>query len=87
MTIYTHKTVDGVDVSLTAAEIAELEARDAQWQAGAPMRQALEIERASGMKRWERDVAIATLPVTHPRRVTAQDAETKIHALGVRVVA
>jgi hypothetical protein len=32
--MYTHKMVDGEAVPLTAAEIAELEARDAAWLSG-----------------------------------------------------
>lgn len=32
--IYTHKMVDGVSVPLTKKEIAELEARDAEWLLG-----------------------------------------------------
>ena len=35
---YTTKTIDGVSVPLSAAEIAELDARDAAWAAGKPAR-------------------------------------------------
>lgn len=52
MSIYTHKMVDGVEVLLTPEEIAELEARDAAWEALEPIREA---------KR-QRDAAIANDP-------------------------
>ena len=35
---YTTKIIDGVSVPLSAAEIAELDARDAAWAAGKPAR-------------------------------------------------
>jgi hypothetical protein len=39
-TVYTHKMVDGVEVPLTPEEIAAFEARDAAWEALAPIREA-----------------------------------------------
>lgn len=39
--VYTSKMVDGVEVPLTADEIAELQANDAAWEAGAAARLAV----------------------------------------------
>ena len=40
MTQHTHKLVNGVQVDLTPEEIAEIEAREAEWLAGADIRKA-----------------------------------------------
>ena len=45
---YTTKMVDGVEVALTLAEAADLDARDAAWTAGASARQA-GVTRKSGL--------------------------------------
>jgi hypothetical protein len=37
---YTHKTVNGARIALTADEIAEMQAKDAAWYAEEPARQA-----------------------------------------------
>ncbi len=43
MTQHTHRMVDGKRVDLTSEEIAELEARDATYAAGADIRKAAEV--------------------------------------------
>ena len=41
--MYTHKFVDGVRINLTSEEISELNARDAEYVAGANSRKATEV--------------------------------------------
>ncbi len=43
MTQHTHKFVNGVQVDLTLEEIAEIEAREAEWLAGADARKAAKV--------------------------------------------
>jgi hypothetical protein len=43
MTQHTHKFVNGVQVNLTLEEIAEIEAREAEWLAGADIRKAVKV--------------------------------------------
>jgi hypothetical protein len=43
MTQHTHKFVNGVQVDLTLEEIAEIEAREAEWLAGADIRKAAKV--------------------------------------------
>lgn len=43
MTQHTHKLVNGVQVDLTSEEIAEIEAREAEWLAGANVRKAAKV--------------------------------------------
>jgi hypothetical protein len=43
MTQHTHKLVNGIRVDLTPEEIAEIEAREAEWLAGADIRKAAKV--------------------------------------------
>ena len=43
MTQHTHKIVNGVQIDLTPEEIAEIEAREAEWLAGADIRKAAKV--------------------------------------------
>ena len=43
MTQHTHKIVNGIQVNLTPEEIAEIEAREAEWLASANIRKAVKV--------------------------------------------
>lgn len=78
------KMVDGVVMPMTDEEIAQREADEAAWLAGANARALVELEQSCGMPRWQRDMVIASLPEGHPQRVKAEAIESQIAALNVR---
>lgn len=81
------KILNGAEVECSEEDILERKQAEATWEAGATKREAAAICAASGMKRWERDLVIAALPIDHPQREKAVTAECAIAALGVRGLA
>lgn len=73
--------VDAIGDMPTLAEVEAILEID---EAGLRKRELEQIERAGGMTRLERDLAIAALPADHNRRVKAEAMEAEIAALGVR---
>lgn len=78
------KSVGGRLVEFSDADRSQREADIAAFDLEAPMREVRRIEQVCGMKRWERDVVIASLPADHPQRVKAETAEADIIETGVR---
>lgn len=81
---------NAVEAGLTAEDIEEREVDQAEYEAllaaqpKTTLEHIREVERASGMTRRERDIAITALVAGHYWREKAEEAEAAIIALGVR---
>lgn len=75
------KIVDNVEVEMTDQEIAQRQAEEAAWAAGAKQRDIQRLEESCGLVRWQRDLVIAALSANHPKRIAAEQTEAAIAAL------